>query len=213
MKVSEIIDCTCTVASISSISRFACANMWSVRLFTRGIYVTFVGLRLHSLISVKKRKKKEKRMKNWICFLFKSHKSTFIWKKWNTRLQFFGFMRFSGWTCKSNRYFRNFFTLLQQRPSKAYAINCSCFPTGAQNTLYKQKRKNELKNKSSTTAFPCYSEFTCAICPFPVYPGWQSHTCDPLVLVQFAFSWQEWFLLHSSRSRKSQIKNYANCPA
>ena len=78
-------------------------------------------------------------------------------------MQFFGFMRFSGWTCKSNRYFRNFFTLLQQRTSKAYAINCSCFPTGAQNTLYKQKRKNELKNKSSTTTFPCYSEFTCAI--------------------------------------------------
>ena len=78
-------------------------------------------------------------------------------------MQFFGFMRFSGWTCKSNRYFRNLFTLLQQRPSKAYAINCSCFPTGAKNTLFKQKRKNELKNKSSTTAFPCYSEFTCAI--------------------------------------------------
>ena len=43
-------------------------------------------------------------------------------------------------------------------------------------------------------------------CPSPVYPAWQSHTCDPMVLVQFAFSWQEWFPLHSSMSIKSQIK-------
>ena len=163
MKVSEIIDCTCTVASISGISRFAWANMWSVRVFTSDIYVTFVGVRFAFVNICQKKEKKEKRMKNWFWFLFKSHKCTFIWKKCNIRLQFFGFMRFSGWTCKSNRYFRNFFTLLQQRPSKAYAINYSCFPTGAQNTLYKQKRENELKNKSSTTAFPCYSEFTCAI--------------------------------------------------
>ena len=42
--------------------------------------------------------------------------------------------------------------------------------------------------------------------PFPVYPGWQSHTCDPMVLRQFAFSWQEWFPLHSSTSMKSEIK-------
>ena len=51
-------------------------------------------------------------------------------------------------------------------------------------------------------------------CPFPVYPGWQSHICDPMVLLQFAFSWQESFPLHSSTSIKSEIKkvgfqNYA----
>ena len=55
--------------------------------------------------------------------------------------QFFGFMRFSGWTCKSNRYFSNLFKLVQQRMSKAYAINCSCFATGAQKTLYNQKKE------------------------------------------------------------------------
>ena len=30
-------------------------------------------------------------------------------KKWNTRLQFFCFMRFYGWTYNSNRYFSIFF--------------------------------------------------------------------------------------------------------
>ena len=31
-----------------------------------------------------------------------------------------------------------FFSLVRQRLSKAYALNCSCFATGAQNTLYIQ---------------------------------------------------------------------------
>ena len=84
MKVSEIIDCTCTVASISSISRFACANMWSVRVITSSIYVTFVRVRFAFVNICQKKEKKEKRVKNWIWFLFKSHKCTFIWKKWNT---------------------------------------------------------------------------------------------------------------------------------
>ena len=137
-----------------------------------------------------------------------------IWKKWNTRLQFFGFMRFSGWTCESNRYFLTFFTLVQQRPSKAYAINCSCFATGAQNTLYIQKKKERTKINHPWPHFLAIPNSPVQFCPFPVYPGWQSHTCDPLVLVQFAFSWQEWFPLHSLMSMKSQMKkmgfqNYA----
>ena len=37
-----------------------------------------------------------------------------------------------------------FFSLVWQRLSNAYAINCSCFPTGAKNTLFIQKKKNEL---------------------------------------------------------------------
>ena len=45
-------------------------------------------------------------------------------------------------------------------------------------------------------------------CPFPVYPGWQLHTYDPMVLAQFAFSWQEWFPLHSSTSMRSEIKKW-----
>ena len=38
--------------------------------------------------------------------------------------------------------------------------------------------------------------------PFPVYPGWQVQTYNPLVFVQIAFTWQEWFPLHSSISEK-----------
>ena len=45
-------------------------------------------------------------------------------------------------------------------------------------------------------------------CPFPVYPGWQLHTYDPMVLAQFAFSWQEWFPLHSSTSIRSEVKKW-----
>ena len=64
MKASEIIDCTCTVASISSISRFACANVWSVRVLTKSIYVTFVGV-CEAFVNIcqKNIEKKEKRMK------------------------------------------------------------------------------------------------------------------------------------------------------
>ena len=45
LKASEIIDCTCTIASISSISRFACANVWSVCVITSSIYMTFARVR------------------------------------------------------------------------------------------------------------------------------------------------------------------------
>ena len=41
--------------------------------------------------------------------------------------------------------------------------------------------------------------------PFPLNPGWHSHTKDPLVFVQVAFTWQEWFPLHSSISEKPYI--------
>ena len=84
LKTPEIIDCTCTVASISSISRFACANVWSVRVVTKSIYVAFVGI-CFAFVNIcqkkKRKKKKEKRMKNGICVLFKSHTCTCMWKK------------------------------------------------------------------------------------------------------------------------------------
>ena len=114
MKASEILDCTCTVASISSISRFACANVWSVRVVTKSIYVTFVGIRFAFVNNCQKKKKKEKRerKKEWkwdLCFIQKSFMYMYMEKKWNTRLQFFCFMRFLGWTYSSNRYFSIFF--------------------------------------------------------------------------------------------------------
>ena len=92
MKAYEIIDCTYTAASISSISRFACANVWSVRVVTKSIYMTFVGICFAFVnICQKKMQKEEKRMKNGICFLFKSHTCTCIWKKLEYSFAIFGF--------------------------------------------------------------------------------------------------------------------------
>ena len=60
LKATEIIDCTCTIASISSISRFAYANVWSVCVVTSSIYMTFVGV-CFAFVNIF-HKKKEKRM-------------------------------------------------------------------------------------------------------------------------------------------------------
>ena len=38
----KTVDCTCTIMSISDISRFACTDVWSVCVITRSVYVTFV---------------------------------------------------------------------------------------------------------------------------------------------------------------------------
>ena len=133
----------------------------------------------------------------WFFFLFKV-----------IHVHVYGFMRFSGWTCKSNRYFSNLFTLVQQKLSKAYAINCSCFATGAQKTLYNQKKKERTKRNNPWPHSLVIPNLPVQFCPFPVYPGWQSHKYDPLVLVQFACSWQEWFPLHLSMSMKSQTKKW-----
>ena len=59
MKASEIIDYICIVASISSISRFAYANVWSVRVFTISIYVTFVGV-CFEFVNIRQKKKKKR---------------------------------------------------------------------------------------------------------------------------------------------------------
>ena len=121
-------------------------------------------------------------------------------------MQFSSFMWFSGWTRKSNRYFGNFFTKVQQIRPKAYAINCSYYATGTQNTTYKQRKRERTKRNHPWPHFLVIPNSPVQFFPFPVYPGWQSHTCDPMVLRQFAFSWQEWFPLHSSTSMKSEIK-------
>ena len=155
------------------------------------------GYVFHSSISFKKKEKKRKELKMWFVFLFKV-----------IHVHVYGFMRFSGWTCKSNRYFSNLFTLVQQKLSKAYAINCSCFATGAQKTLYNQKKKERTKRNNPWPHSLVIPNLPVQFCPFPVYPGWQSHKYDPLVLVQFACSWQEWFPLHLSMSMKSQTKKW-----
>ena len=119
MKAFEIINFTYTVASISSISRFACANVWSVRVLTKSIYVTFVGVCFAFVNTFQKKEKKRKELKMRFVFFIQKSYMYMRMKKVNTHLQFFGFMRFSGWTCKANRYFSNLFTLVQQRISKA----------------------------------------------------------------------------------------------
>ena len=172
MKAFEIINFTCTVASISIISRFACANVWSVRVLTKSIYVTFVEV-CFAFVNIFQKKEKKRKELN---FYSKVIHVNVCEKKWNTHLQFFGFMRLSGWTCKSNRYFSNLFTLVQQRISKAYAINCSSFATGAQKTLYNKKKKERTKRNNPWPHFLVIPNSPVQFCPFPVYPGWQSHT-------------------------------------
>ena len=88
-----------------------------------------------------------------------------------------------------------------------YSIR-SCFATGAQNTLHRQQKKERIKVNHLWPHFLVIPNSPVQFCPFPVYPGWQSHTCDPLVLVQFAFTWQELLPLHSSTSiQQKQTKN------
>ena len=209
MKAPEIIDYTCTVASISSISRFARANVWSVRVVTKSIYVTFVGI-CFAFVNICQKKKKEKREKNKkrdLCFIQKSYMYMYV-KKSGILVCNFLFHAILGLDLQFKPLFFNFFSLVRQRLSKAYAINCSCFATGAQNTLYIQKKKERTIINHPWPHFLAIPNLPVQFCPFPVYPGWQSHTCDPLVLVQFAFSWQEWFPLHSLMSMKPQMKKW-----
>ena len=203
MKASEVIDCTCTVASISSISRFACANVWSVLVVTKSIYVTFVGICFAFVNICQKKKEKREKNEKWdLCFIQKSYMHMYMKKSGILICNFFVSCDSRVGPTIQTAIFQ-FFSLVRQRLSKAYAINCSCFATGAQNTLYIQKKKERTKINHPWPHF-------LAI----LTSDWQSHECDPLVLVQFAFSWQEWFPLHSSMSMKSQIKkmgfrNYA----
>ena len=46
------------------------------------------------------------------------------------------------------------------------------------------------------------------VCPSPVYPVRHVHACDPMVLIQLAFTWHERFLAHSSISEKWQAFNH-----
>ena len=72
-KASEIIDRTWTVASISSISRFACANVWSVRVVTISIHVTFVGVCFAFVNICQKEEKIEKNNYRDLVFIQKSY--------------------------------------------------------------------------------------------------------------------------------------------
>ena len=147
MKAPEIIDCTCTVASISSISRFACANVWSVRVVTKSIYVTFVGICFAFVNICQKKKNKEKKRKEWktgFVFYSKVIHVHVCEKKWNTRLQFFCFIRFLGWTYNSNRYFSMCFSGTAKTISSIrYKLLLFCNGS-TKHVIYTKKGKNEL---------------------------------------------------------------------
>ena len=125
---SEIIYCTCTMASISNISRFACANVWSACVVTSSIYVAFAWICFAFVNICQKRKKKEKKrkkLKMGAGFLFRSQETRE--KKAETCCNFL---------VKSTRYFLNLFTLVQQVLPKACAINhSSYFATGTKHVL------------------------------------------------------------------------------
>ena len=94
-----------------------------------------------------KKKKKEKREKNekWdLCFIQKSYMYMYMKKSGTLVCNFFVSCDSRVGPTVQTAIFQ-FFSLVWQRLSKAYAINCSCFLTGAQNTLYMQKKKERTK--------------------------------------------------------------------
>ena len=75
LKTFEIIECTCTTASISNISRFAWANVWSVCVIASRVYVAFARV-CYAFVNIfqNKRKKREKNEKWDLVFIQESYK-------------------------------------------------------------------------------------------------------------------------------------------
>ena len=95
---------------------------------------------------------------------------------------------------------------------KAHATNCFYFATGAQNTVYKQRKNFVVLDLNLTypiiiKKFPNWLgsllNSPVQLRPSPVYPVWHSHTYDPTLFVQLAFLGQRWFPSHSSASIRS----------
>ena len=80
-------------------------------------------------------------MKNGICVLFKSHTCTCMKKSGTLVCNFFVSCDSRVGPTVQTAIFQ-FFSLVWQRLSKAYAINCSCFPTGAHVIYTKKERTN-----------------------------------------------------------------------
>ena len=111
--------------------------------------MTFVGIcfAFVNICQKKKKKKKEEREKNekWdLCFIQKSYMYMYMKKSETLVCNFFVSCDSRVGPTVQTAIFQ-FFSLVWQRLSKPYAINCSCFPTGAQNTLYIQKKKERAK--------------------------------------------------------------------
>ena len=140
---SGIIDCTCTIASISSISRFACAIVWLVGVITSSVYVTFARICFAFVNICQKRWEKEKRIK----MAFGFHSGAIHVHVWKPRTLVGNFLV----SCdslvepESQTVILNIFHVGTANIPKAYSINCSYFATGAKNTIYKQKNKERTK--------------------------------------------------------------------
>ena len=87
-----------------------------------------------------KKKKREKNEKWDLCFIQKSYMYMYVKKSGILVCNFFVSCDSRVGPTIQTAIFQCF-SLVWQRLSKTYAINCSCFATGAQNTLYIQKKK------------------------------------------------------------------------
>ena len=140
---SGIIDCTCTIASISSISRFACAIVWLVGVITSSIYVTFARICFAFVNICQKKREKEKRIKMGFGF----HSGAIHVHVWKPRTLVGNFLV----SCDSlvepvsQTVILNIFHVGTENIPKAYNINCSYFATGAKNTIYKERNNERTK--------------------------------------------------------------------
>ena len=112
--------------------------------------MTFVGICFAFVNICQKKKtkpKQKKREKNgrWdLCFIQKSYMHMSMKKSGILICNFF--VSCDSWVGPTiQTAIFNFFSVVRQRLSKAYAINCSCFAMGTQNTLYIQKKKERTK--------------------------------------------------------------------
>ena len=109
--------------------RDICRNMFCIRQY----------------LSKKKEKRKREKNEKWdLCFIQKSYMYMYMKKSGTLVCNFFVSCDSRVGPTVQTAIFQ-FFSLVWQRLSKAYAINCSCFPTGAQNTLYIQKKKERTR--------------------------------------------------------------------
>ena len=118
----------------------------------------------------KKKRKREKNEKRDLCFIQKSYIYMYVKKSGILVCNFFfSCDSWVGPTIQTAIF--QFFSLVRQRLCKAYAINCSCFATGAQNTLYIQKKKEQTIINHPWPQFLAIPNLPVQFCPFPVYPG------------------------------------------
>ena len=133
---SGIIECTCTIASISSISRFACAIVWLIWVFTSSVYVTFARICFAFVNICQKKREKEKRIKMGSGF----HSRVHVWKP-RTFVGNFLVSCDSLVEPVSQTVILKIFHVGTANIPRAYSINCSYCATGAKNTIYKQRNK------------------------------------------------------------------------